>query len=77
MTVPAADEDIPATRWDKGTVLVTGGTGGLGAVVARHLVTVHGVRDLLLLSRRGVGAPGAVELRDELAGLGARVRIAA
>ncbi|EFL20773.1 modular polyketide synthase [Streptomyces himastatinicus ATCC 53653] len=77
MTVPAADEDVPATRWDKGTVLVTGGTGGLGAVVARHLVVVHGVRDLLLLSRRGVGAPGAEELRDELAGLGARVTIAA
>ncbi|MFI6513914.1 acyltransferase domain-containing protein, partial [Streptosporangium sp. NPDC050855] len=35
-----------------GTVLVTGGTGGLGALVARRLVTGHGVRDLLLLSRR-------------------------
>ncbi|MET9857678.1 polyketide synthase dehydratase domain-containing protein, partial [Streptomyces sp. NPDC006450] len=31
-----------------GTVLVTGGTGGLGAVVARHLVVVHGVRSVLL-----------------------------
>ncbi|MFI0858619.1 SDR family NAD(P)-dependent oxidoreductase, partial [Streptomyces sp. NPDC021098] len=77
MTVPATDEDVPATRWDKGTVLVTGGTGGLGAVVARHLVATHGVRDLLLLSRRGVGAPGAEELRDELTGLGARVTITA
>ena len=77
MAIPARDEDVPATRWDKGTVLVTGGTGGLGAVVARHLVTAHGVRDLLLLSRRGVGAPGAEELRDELTGLGARVTITA
>ncbi|MEU6881628.1 type I polyketide synthase [Streptomyces sp. NPDC046712] len=54
-----------------GTVLVTGGTGGLGAVLARHLVTEHGVRHLLLVSRRGTGAPGAVELREELAALGA------
>ncbi|MBP0451900.1 SDR family NAD(P)-dependent oxidoreductase [Kitasatospora sp. RG8] len=54
-----------------GTVLVTGGTGGLGAVVARHLVTGHGVRSLVLVSRRGEAAPGAVELRDELLGLGA------
>ncbi|QLH19423.1 type I polyketide synthase [Streptomyces sp. Rer75] len=77
MAVPATDEDVPVTRWDEGTVLVTGGTGGLGAVVARHLVTAHGVRDLLLLSRRGVGAPGAEELRDELTGLGARVTITA
>ncbi|WP_159073748.1 type I polyketide synthase, partial [Streptomyces sp. RTd22] len=68
---------VPAPWRERGTVLVTGGTGGLGAVVARHLVVVHGVRDLLLLSRRGVGAPGAQELRDELAGLGARVTIAA
>ena len=36
-----------------GTVLVTGGTGGLGALVATHLVEAHGVRDLLLTSRRG------------------------
>ncbi|MFI0421373.1 SDR family NAD(P)-dependent oxidoreductase [Spongiactinospora sp. 9N601] len=60
-----------------GPVLVTGGTGGLGALVARHLVTVHGVRELLLVGRRGLDAPGAVELRDELAGLGASVEVAA
>jgi len=53
-----------------GTVLVTGGTGGLGAVVARHLVATHGVRRLVLLSRRGPAAPGA----DELIALGAEVR---
>ncbi|WP_404828579.1 SDR family NAD(P)-dependent oxidoreductase [Spongiactinospora rosea] len=60
-----------------GPVLVTGGTGGLGALVARHLVSVHGVRELLLVGRRGLDAPGAAELRDELAGLGASVEIAA
>jgi acyl transferase domain-containing protein len=39
-------------RWE-GKVLVTGGTGGLGAVIAKHLVEAHGVRELLLVSRRG------------------------
>ncbi len=43
----------PST-WDPGTVVVTGGTGGLGALVTRHLVEAHGVTDVLLLSRRGV-----------------------
>ncbi|MBL1102940.1 SDR family NAD(P)-dependent oxidoreductase, partial [Streptomyces coffeae] len=68
---------IPAPWPESGTVLVTGGTGGLGAVVARHLVTEHGVRDLLLISRRGLEAPGAEELREELTGLGARVTVTA
>nr|WP_309138558.1 SDR family NAD(P)-dependent oxidoreductase [Nocardia cyriacigeorgica] len=60
-----------------GTVLVTGGTGGLGAVLARHLVTNHGVRSLVLASRRGAAAPGASLLVTELGELGARVRIVA
>ncbi|OLF05416.1 hypothetical protein BLA60_36355 [Actinophytocola xinjiangensis] len=60
-----------------GTVLVTGGTGGLGAVLARHLVTEHGVRHLVLTSRRGLAAPGAVRLRDELTEAGANVTVAA
>ncbi len=49
--------DRPAA-WDPdGTVLITGGTGALGALVARHLVTTHGVRSLLLVSRSGPDAP--------------------
>ncbi|KQW14881.1 hypothetical protein ASD08_28700 [Streptomyces sp. Root369] len=60
-----------------GTVLITGGTGALGALVARHLVTRYGVRSLLLTSRGGRSAPGAKELAAELAGLGARVEVAA
>ncbi|MEV4829846.1 type I polyketide synthase [Micromonospora sp. NPDC049257] len=60
-----------------GPVLVTGGTGGLGALVARHLVTTHGVRELVLASRRGVGAPGTGELVAELTGLGVTVSVAA
>ncbi|MFH8468079.1 type I polyketide synthase [Streptomyces sp. NPDC017991] len=64
--------------WDPdGTVLITGGTGGLGTLIARHLVSAHGVRRLLLTSRRGLDAPGAAELREELTALGARVEIAA
>jgi acyl transferase domain-containing protein/acyl carrier protein len=59
------------------TVLITGGTGGLGALLARHLVSEHGVRHLLLASRSGRGAPGAAELDAELRELGARVEIAA
>ncbi|NKY87120.1 type I polyketide synthase [Nocardia veterana] len=60
-----------------GTVLITGGTGGLGALLARHLVDTHGVRRLLLVSRRGETAAGAPELAEELARLGADVRIVA
>ncbi|WP_030988003.1 type I polyketide synthase [Streptomyces sp. NRRL WC-3744] len=63
--------------WDPdGTVLITGGTGGLGALIARHLVTEHGVRRLLLAGRRGAYAPGAAGLRDELAESGAEVTLA-
>ncbi len=60
-----------------GTVLITGGTGALGAHLARHLVTRHGARRLLLVSRRGAQAPGAEELRAELAGQGAEIAFAA
>ncbi|MFF6907051.1 SDR family NAD(P)-dependent oxidoreductase [Streptomyces sp. NPDC012389] len=60
-----------------GVVLVTGGTGGLGALVARHLVTERGVRRLVLSSRRGLEAPGAEELVAELSELGAEVSVAA
>ena len=60
-----------------GRVLITGGTGGLGGVIARHVVAEHGVRDLVLVSRRGIEAPGAVELCDDLAGLGASVSVVA
>ncbi|WP_316316908.1 KR domain-containing protein, partial [Clavibacter michiganensis] len=50
---------------------MTGGTGGLGAVLAKHLVGTHGVRELVLLSRRGADAPGVEQLAAELAELGA------
>ncbi|WP_408630720.1 SDR family NAD(P)-dependent oxidoreductase [Micromonospora coxensis] len=70
---PASDvPDLSA-----GTVLVTGATGALGRLVARHLATRHGVRRLLLLSRSGPDAPGADALTAELAGLGATAQVVA
>ncbi|MFD9633388.1 SDR family NAD(P)-dependent oxidoreductase, partial [Streptomyces violascens] len=64
--------------WDPdGTVLITGGTGGLARELARHLVTERGMRHLLLVSRSGPDAPGAAELRDELAVHGAEVTVRA
>ncbi|WP_443072525.1 SDR family NAD(P)-dependent oxidoreductase [Streptomyces sp. NBC_01485] len=68
---------IPASLDPAGTVLITGGTGGLGSLLARHLVTVHGVRRLLLLSRRGAAADGVPELVAELERLGARTTVVA
>ncbi|MGW3233798.1 type I polyketide synthase, partial [Kitasatospora sp. NPDC001095] len=70
--------DAPAVgAWQpRGTVLVTGGTGAIGAHVARWLAE-NGAEHLVLTSRRGLDAPGAAELRAELLGLGARVTVAA
>ncbi|MFD6342877.1 SDR family NAD(P)-dependent oxidoreductase, partial [Streptomyces sp. NPDC060210] len=62
--------------WDpEGTVLITGGTGGLGGVLARHLVAERGVRHLVLTSRRGLSAEGATELVAELTAQGAAVSV--
>ncbi|ANZ42357.1 hypothetical protein BBK82_47025 [Lentzea guizhouensis] len=52
-------------------VLITGGTGGLGRIVARHLVETHGVTSLVLVSRSGQGDV------SELEALGARVSVVA
>ncbi|MFJ9822049.1 SDR family NAD(P)-dependent oxidoreductase [Streptomyces sp. NPDC101151] len=71
LTAQPAAEPAPAAGW--GTVLVTGGTGGLGALLARHLVRAHGVRRLVLAGRRGT----APELHAELTALGAEVTVAA
>jgi len=68
---------MPSSLDPDATVLITGGTGDLGALLARHLVTAHGVRHLLLVSRRGLHAEGATELRSELTELGAAVRVEA
>ncbi|MFD8116345.1 type I polyketide synthase [Streptomyces microflavus] len=76
--VPAPEPATPAPApWTpRGTVLVTGGTGGLGAQVARWLAE-RGAEHLVLLGRRGPEAPGADELTDALAALGARSTVLA
>ncbi|WP_422125776.1 type I polyketide synthase [Streptomyces graminilatus] len=69
---------LPPAEFAPGeTVLVTGGTGTLGALVARHLVERHGVRHLILLSRTGPESSGADALRVELATAGADVEVVA
>ncbi|OLE20067.1 MAG: hypothetical protein AUG49_26135 [Catenulispora sp. 13_1_20CM_3_70_7] len=68
---------MPARPNPDGTALITGGTGTLGGLLAKHLVTGHGIRNLILASRAGDQAPGAAQLSEELTELGARVTIAA
>ncbi|MEV0101948.1 type I polyketide synthase, partial [Nocardia sp. NPDC050789] len=72
-----ADSGDEAAAFGTGTVLITGGTGGLGALMARHVVVEHGVRSLLLASRSGPRAEGAAALCAELEQLGAQVTIVA
>ncbi|WP_373307126.1 SDR family NAD(P)-dependent oxidoreductase, partial [Streptomyces longisporoflavus] len=75
--VPAPVGKEPGEGWSpRGTVLVTGGTGALGAHVARWLVA-RGAEHLLLTNRRGLEADGAAELQAELTALGVRVTVAA
>ncbi|WP_460015495.1 SDR family NAD(P)-dependent oxidoreductase, partial [Mycobacterium avium] len=69
MTMPDA--------WTAGTVLITGATGMAGSAVARHVVTRHGARNLVLVSRRGLDAPGAAELVAELTAAGAHAEVVA
>ncbi|MEV7870537.1 type I polyketide synthase [Streptomyces sp. NPDC088124] len=68
---------LPPRFGPDGTVLITGGTGVLGAQVARRLVRTHGVTGLVLTGRQGMAAPGAAELVRELTALGASVRVEA
>ncbi|MFI5717448.1 type I polyketide synthase [Nocardia sp. NPDC051750] len=74
---PERSRPAPVGALGAGTVLITGGTAGLGAVLARHLVRAHGVGHLLLVSRRGAAADGVTELVAELAALGADTRVVA
>ncbi len=76
--VPTGEPEEPSARFGPdGAVLVTGASGALGRLVARHLVAERGVRDLVLASRRGSEAPGAEQLTAELSDLGAAVEWAA
>jgi acyl transferase domain-containing protein/acyl carrier protein len=73
---PVTGSPVPGEPLD-GTVLITGGTGTLGALLARHLVITRGVRHLLLTSRRGPNAEGAPQLAEELTELGCDTTIEA
>ncbi|MFC8131974.1 SDR family NAD(P)-dependent oxidoreductase [Streptomyces sp. NPDC057302] len=75
--VRARQSVVDDPGFGSGAVLITGATGTLGGLVARHLVTERGVRNLLLVSRRGAAAEGADELRAELEAQGAEVTYAA
>ncbi|MDX3804772.1 zinc-binding dehydrogenase, partial [Streptomyces sp. AK04-3B] len=66
---------VPRALDVEGTVLITGATGALGSLLARHLVTHHHVRHLHLTSRTGPDAPGAAQLTDDLTRLGATVTL--
>ncbi len=70
------DEPPPSTGGRGGVTLITGGTGGLGALLARHLAE-QGAQRLVLTSRRGAEADGASELVAELAELGCTARVVA
>ncbi|MFE0422631.1 SDR family NAD(P)-dependent oxidoreductase, partial [Streptomyces sp. NPDC058953] len=65
---------VPTPARLDGHVLITGGTGGLGAELARHLAE-GGAEQLLLVSRRGPAAEGAAELAADLEALGVSVRV--
>src|SRR5262249_41317263 len=69
MTMPDA--------WTAGTVLITGATGMAGSALARHVVARHGARNVVLVSRRGLDAPGAAELVADLSAAGAQVEVVA
>jgi NADP-dependent 3-hydroxy acid dehydrogenase YdfG/acyl carrier protein len=73
---PLTDRTGSRSWRPRGTVLITGGTGALGAHVARWLAE-QGAEHLLLVSRRGLAAPGAERLRAQLTELGAAVTVAA
>ncbi|MFE0895668.1 type I polyketide synthase, partial [Streptomyces smyrnaeus] len=70
-------DELPPKLDPHGTVLITGGTGTVGGLVAEHLVRSRGVGHLVLVGRRGPEAPGARDLAERLTGLGADVRLVA
>ncbi len=73
LTIPP---DLAAPRVP-GTVLVTGGTGTLGGLVAGHLATGGRARRLLLASRSGPAAAGVAGLTASIAAAGAAVTVTA
>ncbi|WP_237548147.1 type I polyketide synthase [Streptomyces tsukubensis] len=77
VTEPLDTESPTETLFGSGTVLITGGTGTLGSLLARHLVTEHHITHLHLVSRTGPDSPTAQNLHTELTRLGAHITITA
>ncbi|MDQ2587911.1 SDR family NAD(P)-dependent oxidoreductase [Saccharothrix yanglingensis] len=80
--VPRLVRHVPAangaeTRWDNGSLLVTGAGGVVGSALALHAVTSRGIGDVVLVSRRGERAPGVAKLADRLRTMGASVTVEA
>ncbi|MFI9276271.1 type I polyketide synthase, partial [Kitasatospora sp. NPDC052896] len=75
-TTPAPNQ-TPTPLDPNGTILITGGTGTLGTLLAHHLATTHHARHLLLTSRRGPNTPTATKLTTELQALGVNITITA
>ncbi|MGK5642374.1 SDR family NAD(P)-dependent oxidoreductase, partial [Streptomyces sp. URMC 126] len=72
-----AGGDTPVPAAGGGTVLVTGASGALGGLVARHLARTGQAERLLLLSRSGPAAFGVASLAAELAGRGVSAQVIA
>jgi acyl transferase domain-containing protein/acyl carrier protein len=75
--VRASRPEATGAQWTPGgTVLVTGGTGGVGGHVSRWLAE-RGAERIVLSSRSGPRAPGAVVMAAELAASGTRASVLA
>jgi acyl transferase domain-containing protein len=74
---PTTTDAAPGPDVADGTVLITGGTGTLGGLLARRLAGEGRLRDVLLVGRRGADSPGTAELAGELTEAGVRVEVAA
>lgn len=73
----SADRKTERIVTEGGTVLITGGLGGIGKQVAKWLATTHNVRSFVLASRRGLKTPGADAVVTELEQLGATAVVTA
>jgi acyl carrier protein len=67
----------PAAARPPGTVLVTGGTGLLGGLVARHLAAAGRAARVVLASRSGPAAPAAASAAAAVAEAGAAAEVVA
>jgi short-subunit dehydrogenase/acyl carrier protein len=71
----AVGEHQPQAFDSESTVLVSGGSDGLGALVSAHVVEEHGARHLLFACASAEEVTAAAELKERLAAVGCEVRI--